>query len=115
MSSSFIIEQIYRAFLSKNGLVIKQVYVDRNADQGVNGVLLHLPRFYSEFKPKYMLLTEQIVEILKTKPNYVLTYAELNEYLPIVDIKKLFKSPQFQQFIATDMVTLYFSILLRFS
>lgn len=98
---------INRKTLLKNHILMKQAYYEKMNNQTTMGLLVHLNRFYCKFKPNYMLLTEQIVEFLKTQPNGVSEYKTLKEHFGAiysVAFKKLFKTSSFQQFVETDLV-----------
>lgn len=88
-----------------------QPFIQKIDGANSSGQLLHLPRFYVEFKPRYVLLTEKIIEILKTKPNCMAEYAQIKAHfdLPLHDnIRKLFKMANFTRFVATDLVSAIF-------
>lgn len=98
-----------RKVLVQYGLLAKQFYYERTTQQSSSmGLLLHLPRFYCVFKPKHMMLTEQIVELLKGRPNCVAEYGLLKESFGksgFNSLKKLFKLSTFHQFVQTDLVS----------
>lgn len=97
----------FRKTLLKNRLIKKQTYYEKIGDHNSTGLLLHLPRFYFVYKPKHMILTEQVVEILKTLPNCVSEYATMRDHFPIDvhnSLRKLYKMGSFQQFVHTDLV-----------
>lgn len=63
------------------------------------------------YKPKHMILTEQVVEILKTLPNCVSEYATMRDHFPPDShnsLRKLYKMGSFQQFVHTDLVSWQF-------
>lgn len=96
-----------RKALMKNKLIMVQPFIQKIDGANATGQLLHLPRFYIEFKPKYVLLTEKIIEILKTRPNCMSEYGQIKAHfdLPLHDtIRKLFKMANFTRFVATDLV-----------
>jgi general transcription factor 3C polypeptide 1 len=70
-----------RSVVQKYGLVCKQVYIQKIADHHTAGVLLHLPRYYHEYKPQLIFTTEKVVEFLKTKPKFMADYDEVKSLL----------------------------------
>lgn len=90
---------------------MKQPFYEKHGDTSSTGFLLHLPRFYREFKNKQMLLTEHIIEHLKNQPMNVAEYADIRKNITETSLhdylKKLYKQPVFQKFIETDVVSLY--------
>lgn len=72
--------------------------------------MLHIPRFYSEYKTKPMTLTEQVVEILKAETNSIAEYWKVRKnfdeslHMPL---RKLYKNNLFQKFVETDVKVLY--------
>lgn len=71
------------------------------------GQLLHLPRFFVEFKPKYILLTEKVIDILRAKPNCMSEYVHIKSHFDASlhdALRKLFKMTHFNKFVATDLV-----------
>lgn len=93
----------------KYKLVERQLFNQNNSGQNINGQLLHLPRFFSVFKPRHMAMTEKVIEILKTKPNYIAEYQEvksqfdknLRDYM-----RRLMKNSFFLKFISSHSVSL---------
>lgn len=72
-----------------------------------NGILLHLTRFYTEFKPPHMIVTEQIVDLLKTQPNCMIAYDVLKKSVGSAGntLRKLLKFQQLQKFIVAASVS----------
>lgn len=74
--------------------------------QNACGLLLHLPRFYVERRPKALTLIEQVVNYLKAQPN---CSAELNKIREDLDmgatLKKLSKTFNFQKFVKSEVVS----------
>lgn len=69
--------------------------------------LLHLPQFFAMFKPRHMLMTEKIIELLKEKPNYMATLHEIRSHFdePLLSyFKRLVKHTFFQKFITLSHV-----------
>lgn len=100
----------FRKTLLKNRLIKKQTYYEKIGDHNSTGLLLHLPRFYFVYKPKHMILTEQVVEFLKTLPNCVCDYATMRDHFPIDahnSLRKLYQMGSFQQFVYTDLVSFF--------
>ncbi|XP_046989076.1 general transcription factor 3C polypeptide 1 [Schistocerca americana] len=93
----------HRKFLTANNFITKQVHHLKTGAQNCSGSLLHLPRFYVERKPKALYLTEKVIEILKTRTNYIAEYDEIRQELRLSNsLKKLFKTFDFQKFVRTD-------------
>lgn len=109
--NEFILFFFSRKALLQLGLLAKQFYFEKNSSKSNNscaGLLLHLPRFYCVFKPKHMMMTEQVVELLKARPNCVAEYTVLKEHFGANDymaLRKLFKQGTFHQFVQTDLVS----------
>lgn len=96
----------HRKQLLNTKLIVKQAYHQKVNDQNTSGSLVHLPRFYVEMKPKPMILTEKVVEILKNKPNCMAEYDEIKAELGLKikdTVKKLLKTADFQKFVNTDL------------
>ena len=58
-------------------------------------------------KPKWILLTENVLEMLKSKKNYMAEYDEIKnafEFQLRDILKKLFKTIEFQRYVNTDLV-----------
>lgn len=98
----------HRKFLLKQKLITKQAYSERVSGNSYSGSLLHLTRFYVERRPKFILLSETIINYLKSKPNYISSYEELKEKLELkVPLKKIFKTPILKTIIKTDIKVPY--------
>lgn len=78
-----------------------------------NGILLHLTRFFTEFKPPHMIVTEQIVDLLKTQPNCTIAYDVLRKSVGSAGntLRKLLKFQQLQKFIVAASVSLRFQAI----
>lgn len=105
-----------RKSLEGKKLLKKQFFVLRNAASGQNktGKLLHLPRFYRLQKNKTLLLIEEIVDLLRQKPDYSLDFGEFRKYFPqSTGVNKILKIPEFTKYIKTDIVStfIYYNIL----
>lgn len=82
----------YFKLLIRLSLVRKQVFAMTNVvNKQVHTRLLHLPRFYSEKKSRYMVLLERLTSYLKTKYNHQEEVAICKEEIGIDDqsFKKL--------------------------
>lgn len=96
----------HRKFLLKQKLITKQAYSERVSGNSYSGSLLHLTRFYVERRPKFILLSESIINYLKARPNYISSYDDLKEKLQLkVPLKKIFKTPILKTIIRTDIVS----------
>lgn len=91
--------------------LIKTQLFQRTVDQERHSPvtqLLHLPRFFSIFKPRYVTWTERVVEYLKSRPNYSASYAEartlFDESLRM-SFRRLVKHSLFNKFISPDGVS----------
>ncbi|KOX75217.1 General transcription factor 3C polypeptide 1 [Melipona quadrifasciata] len=94
----------HRKFLLRYKLITKQIHHQKSGSNSSNGSLLHLPRFFVERKPKIIFLAEEVIKILKSKPNCVAEYDEIKRKLQIENaIKKLFKTSFFQKVVKTDI------------
>lgn len=97
--------------LSRNRLLVKQPYAQKYREQNLQGHLFHLPKFYLNNRPRYLVLTEKIVEYLKTRPNYTADYHELRVVIGDAKgmvLKKLSKTADFTRFVQTNVVSLIF-------
>ncbi|XP_015188892.1 PREDICTED: general transcription factor 3C polypeptide 1 [Polistes dominula] len=98
----------HRKFLLRHKLITKQTHHQKTAGHSGTGSLLHLPRFFVERKPKMMFLAEQVIEILKTKKDYIAEYEEIKKKLQIENsIQKLVKTSFFQKAVKTDVKVPY--------
>ncbi|XP_054279271.1 general transcription factor 3C polypeptide 1-like [Macrosteles quadrilineatus] len=94
-----------RKVLHKHRLITKQMFHQKLGTQNTSGLLLHLPRFFVERRPKTLTMTEKVVAYLKNKPNHMEEHNVLRTKLNIEDtLKKLSKTPNFQKFIKSDVV-----------
>ncbi|KAK2581360.1 hypothetical protein KPH14_008126 [Odynerus spinipes] len=98
----------HRKFLLRYKLITKQMHHQKSSGHSCNGSLLHLPRFFVERKPKIIFLAEQVIDILKSKENYIAEYEEIKKKLQIENsIKKLVKTSFFQKVVKTDLKVPY--------
>ncbi|XP_076636938.1 general transcription factor 3C polypeptide 1 [Colletes latitarsis] len=94
----------HRKLLLRHKLITKQIHHQKSGSHSCNGSLLHLPRFFIERKPKAIFLAEEVIKILKSKPNCVAEYDEIKRKLQIENaIRKLFKTSFFQKVVKTDI------------
>lgn len=95
----------HRKFLLKQKLITKQAYSERVSGNSYSSSLLHLTRFYVERRPKFILMSENIINYLKTRENYIASYDEVKGKLQInVPLRKIFKTPLLKNVIRTDIV-----------
>ncbi|XP_054016236.1 general transcription factor 3C polypeptide 1 isoform X1 [Hylaeus anthracinus] len=98
----------HRKLLLRHRLITKQVHHQKSGCHSCTGSLLHLPRFFVERKPKVIFLAEEIIKILKSKPNYIAEYDEIKRKLQLENaIRKLFKTSFFQKVVKTDIMVPY--------
>lgn len=77
----------------------------------LSGQLLHLPRFYTEYKPRHASIMEKIVEVLKQKPNYMAEYHKIKDLFDAstqMSMRRLMKNSFFQKLVSSDLVSLFF-------
>lgn len=94
--------------LLKHKLICKQTYMERLADSTTMGLLFQLRRFYRIYKPRAMLLTEQVVQIAKDQPNGTVEYSYVSSQIDETwhqSLRKLYKNNMLMQFIETDIVS----------
>lgn len=96
----------HRKYLLKHKLITKQTHHQKINGHGCSGSLLHLTRFYVERKPKIFFLAEQVIDILKSKENYIAEYDEVKQKLQVENaLRKMFKTSFFQKLVKTDLVS----------
>lgn len=72
----------FRKLLHKHNLILKQYCYTKQKEGGaIKGCILHLPRFYNEIKNKRHIIMEQIVRLLKSKPDNRMEIDELKKRL----------------------------------
>ncbi|KAJ8917397.1 hypothetical protein NQ315_002421 [Exocentrus adspersus] len=88
--------------LAKQSFYIKSMLVDQNK----TGKLLHLRRFFHKIKPKQMLLAEQIINVIKQRPECRIEVGELRRIFERTgrQANKIMKSPEFRKFAKTTLV-----------
>nr|XP_022917075.1 general transcription factor 3C polypeptide 1 [Onthophagus taurus] len=98
-----------RKVLLKNNLITKQQLCYQKTNKLTShtiGLLFHLTRFYFHFKTKKLLFIEQIVEMLKKKPNLMMEYVELRAIYGDIwqnAISKMLKASDVRTFINTNL------------
>ncbi|KAF5305074.1 hypothetical protein FQA39_LY09336 [Lamprigera yunnana] len=94
-----------RKTLSENNLITKQpFYIKTSTGTNLSGGLLHICRFYKTQKTKTMTMTQQIVDCLRQKPFLRMEYQDVKKTFGHSNaLKKLFKLPEFQRFVRTDV------------
>lgn len=103
----FIVLVCRRKLLYRFNLIARQNYMEQLDEHTHNGILLHLTRFYTEFKPPHMIVTEQIVDLLKCQPNCMIAYEVLKKSVGSAanTLRKLLKFQQLQKFIVAASVS----------
>uniref|UniRef100_A0A182Q4G9 Uncharacterized protein n=1 Tax=Anopheles farauti TaxID=69004 RepID=A0A182Q4G9_9DIPT len=92
-----------RKVLSNAKLITRQNLSIRVDDMSIQGMVFHLPRYYTEMKTKQLIIVERVVNELKQRKNYMADYEEIKlMMLNKSDAGKLFRSPEFLRFIKTD-------------
>ncbi|XP_018568192.1 general transcription factor 3C polypeptide 1 [Anoplophora glabripennis] len=98
----------YKKQLVQYDLLAKQFFYIKSAviDQNKTGKLLHLKRFYHKIKPKQLLLAEQIVNVMKERPDCRIEFSELKKIFEefAQPVAKVIKSPEFRKYIKTELV-----------
>lgn len=101
----------YKKQLIQYGLLAKQFFYIKSAivDQNKTGKLLHLKRFYHKIKPKQMLIAEQIINVMKERPDCRIEFSELKKIFEefMQPVSKIIKSPEFRKYIKTELVSKY--------
>lgn len=102
---------IFSSLLTRNSLLVRQPYAQKYSEHNLKGHLFHLPKYYLNNRPRYLVFTEKIVEYLKTKPNYTADYHELRVTIGDttgIILKKLAKSLDFLRFVQPNVVDLMY-------
>lgn len=96
-----------RKHLADHKLICKQpFFMKTSTGTTLVGSLLQLLRFYNERKTKTQIMTEQFVEVLRNRPLHRIEYSEAKAIFGnLPALTKLFKLPEFQRFIRTDVVS----------
>lgn len=88
------------------GFVNFQVFHHKVGAQNSSGLLLHLPRFFVERKPKALEMMEKIAAYLKAKPNHMEEHNVLRHALNLdTTLKKVIQAHNFQKFVKSDNVS----------
>lgn len=98
---------INRKKLLRNRLIVCQLFTQNIDGTNIAGQLVHLPRFFAQFKPRNIIIMEKIINILKSKPNCMAEYQEVKSHFEDSlqrCLTRLFKTPFFHQFVLTDTV-----------
>ncbi|XP_039449213.1 general transcription factor 3C polypeptide 1 [Culex pipiens pallens] len=97
-----------RKFLTDYKLITRQSLCQRTGESSIQGMVFHLPRYYNEMKPKNLMITEKVVNILKQRPNYQADYEEIKQIvLGRSEARKWFRCPEFAKYIRTDETVPY--------
>lgn len=94
--------------MMRNNLIKCQSFVNRSDANSTTSLLVHLPRFFSQFKPLHLINMEKIINYLKTKPNCMAEYQDVKRQFDDESqsyLKRLFKSPFFHKIVTTDTVS----------
>lgn len=107
ISNYFEMEFCRRKKLLQHKLIECQSYNQHIDGTNIFGQLIHLPRFSAIFKPRHIVVLERIIEILKSKPNFMAEYQDLKSYFDAHTnsfLRRFFKSSFFQKYVLTDTV-----------
>lgn len=97
-----------RKFLTDCKLITRQALCQRTGETSIQGMVFHLPRYYCEMKPKGLLITEKVVNILKTRPNFMADYDEIKlMVLGRAEARKWFRGNEFMKYVRTDETVAY--------
>lgn len=97
-----------RKFLTDCKLITRQALCQRTGETSIQGMVYHLPRYYCEMKPKALVITEKVVNILKTRPSHIADYDEIKLIvLGRAEARKWFRGNEFTKFIRTDETVAY--------
>ncbi|CAH0548899.1 unnamed protein product [Brassicogethes aeneus] len=104
----------YQNNFIKYDLIRKQVFYIKNlmTDKLRQGRLLHLTRFYNLQKTKRLKIAEQVINLMKTKPNHTIEYSEIRKTFThnFASVIKVVKSDEFRNHVKTDVFVRYRSI-----
>lgn len=93
----------HRKVLSGAKLITRQNLSIRVDDISIQGMVFHLPRYYTEMKTKQMVIAERVVNELKRRDHYMADYEEIKlMVLNKSEAGKVFRTPEFQRYIKTD-------------
>lgn len=99
---------LFRKKLLQHKLIECQSYNQHIDGTNIFGQLIHLPRFSAIFKPRHIVVLERIIEILKSKPNFMAEYQDLKSNFDAHTnsfLRRFFKSSFFQKYVLTDTVS----------
>ncbi|XP_053679804.1 general transcription factor 3C polypeptide 1 [Anopheles nili] len=97
-----------RKALTSAKLITRQNLSIRIDNVSIQGLVFHLPRYYSEMKSKQLLIVELVVKELKSRKNYIADYEEIKlMMLKKSEAGKIFRTPEFQRYIKTDETVPY--------
>ncbi|XP_058811825.1 general transcription factor 3C polypeptide 1 [Topomyia yanbarensis] len=97
-----------RKFLTDCKLVTRQAFCQRTGETSIQGMIYHLPRYYNEMKPKTLVITEKVVNILKQRPGYIADYDEIKHIvLGRAEARKWFRGNEFTKYVKTDEAVPY--------
>lgn len=99
-----------RKKLQRNRLIECQLFSQNVDGTNIAGQLIHLPRFFAQFKPRHMIIMEKIIGILKSKPNCMAEYQEVKGHFESAlqnCLARFFKTPFFHKFVLTDTVSFF--------
>lgn len=109
---------IFRKKMVRYNLIKYQSFTQNIDGTNIAGMLIHLPRFYAQFKPRHVIIMEKITDILKSKPNCMAEYHEVKSHFEENHqqrcLTRMFKSPFFHKFVITDTVSDKFTIFMLF-
>ncbi|XP_041762440.1 general transcription factor 3C polypeptide 1 [Anopheles merus] len=93
----------HRKVLSGAKLITRQNLSIRVDDISIQGMVFHLPRYYTEMKTKQMVIAERVVNELRRRDHYMADYEEIKlMVLNKSEAGKVFRTPEFQRYIKTD-------------
>uniref|UniRef100_A0A182JTU3 Uncharacterized protein n=1 Tax=Anopheles christyi TaxID=43041 RepID=A0A182JTU3_9DIPT len=93
----------HRKVLSGAKLITRQNLSIRVDDISIQGMVFHLPRYYTEMKTKQLVIAERVVNELKRRDQYMADYEEIKlMVLNKSEAGKVFRAPEFLRYIKTD-------------
>lgn len=103
---NFLSFSLRKKLLNLKLIECQQFYQAKQSEGSVICQLLHLPRFYTSFKPRYVSMTDKIIEFLKEQPNYAATYDQLRGIFgENANLKYLTKHAVFSKHIKVEYVS----------
>jgi general transcription factor 3C polypeptide 1 len=71
-----------RKVLERYRIITRQPFCQKNKNGIiVSGMIFHLPRYFTEMKPKMCILIEKVVNELKTRTNCMAEYEEIRDVI----------------------------------